>query len=80
VQLVAHVPFEHTSFGEQATPHAPQLAGSSSSATHAPQFVRPGPQVQLPELQLPPGPQLFPQAPQFWLSEAVSMQLLEHFV
>jgi hypothetical protein len=49
-QLVAQAPFEQTWFEVQATPHAPQFAGSSDRTTQRlPHFVRPGPQVQLPE-------------------------------
>lgn len=36
-----------------------------------PHFVRPAPQVQLPTLQNPPGPQAFPQAPQLLASKLV---------
>lgn len=55
---------------EQTLPHLPQLDGSESRSTHAPEHVVFAPQsvLHLPDLQTCPVPQAFSQLPQWsWL-------------
>jgi hypothetical protein len=71
-QAVAQAPATHASPLPHATPHLPQLMGSSSSTVHAPlQATSPAVHViaQAPRWQYWPAGQLLLQAPQFWLSD-----------
>ena len=56
-------------------PHMPQLSRSLRRFTHSvPHAVVPDPQVQTPAVQLPPKPQVLPQAPQLRVLVSVSTQ------
>jgi hypothetical protein len=81
VALHAHVPFVHIVPAPHTWPHAPQLALSAFSSTHAPvQALRPAlhprPQTRFVHAAIPPpavgGGQITPQPPQLAVSVASS--------
>lgn len=64
-----HIEFEHV-IPEQLCPHSPQWSESELVFTHlSVQIVFPTWQTQLPASQSNPGPHLFSQPPQLFLSE-----------
>lgn len=80
-QSATQAPRRQTRPGAQATPQAPQFAGSSASATHAPPHdVEPAGQTHRPAVQVWLGAQTAPQAPQLRASSSSITHARPHAV
>lgn len=81
MQLETQVPLSQNWLAPHWMPQPPQLFASDVVFTQLlPHLVRPGPQLQLPNVQVPPGPQSLLQAPQCCALKLVNTQEPPQFV